>query len=145
MCRTATQTGCLIHWNTVSEGTTDGNRENTRLIWLEGRYQRLAGRKVVCVNPLNWASDAAAPASLNLGALPGVRPREKLAAPIPQLTGARCESGALQVSIPFGKRHGFADLLTLFGSYHVFDYNLFYENIRTNARARVRAYRAAAG
>jgi hypothetical protein len=86
--------------------------------------------------------DGVAAAALNLGALPGVRAGDDLVPPVPQLTGARCEGGALQVSIPLGKRRGFSDLLTFFGSYHIFDYNLFYANIRANARARVHAYDA---
>ena len=144
VCRTATQNGCLIDWNTLSEGKSDSARENTRLVWLQGRYQPLQGRKVVCVNPLNWSVDGAAPAALNLGALPGVRAGEDLPPPVPQLTGARCEDGALQVSVPLGKRRGFSDVLTFFGSYHIFDYNLFYTNIRANAKARVSAHHAAA-
>ena len=143
VCRTATQTGCFVDWNTVSEGTSDSKREDSRLIWFEGRYQPLGGRKVVCVNPLNWMADGTAPAELNLGALPGVGPDTALKPLVPQLTGARCDGGALQVSIPLGKRRGFADLLTLFGSYHIFDYNLFWGNIRGNATARVSAFRAA--
>ena len=46
------------------------------------------------------------------------------------------------MQIPWSKRHGFSDLLTLFGSYHIFDYNLFYTNIRVNAQQRVAAWRA---
>jgi hypothetical protein len=67
-------------------------------------------------------------------------------APVPQLTGARCQDGALQVSIPRGMRRGFSDVLTFFGSYyyHIFDYNLYYANIRANAKARVSAHRASA-
>jgi hypothetical protein len=38
---------------------------------------------------------------------------------------------------------GFVDLLTFFGSYHIFDYTLFYTNVRINARQRVAAWRAA--
>ncbi|HYL71108.1 MAG TPA: DUF3089 domain-containing protein [Candidatus Dormibacteraeota bacterium] len=145
LCRSATQTGCLIDWNTLSDSSSDAQRENTRLVWFEGRYQPLAARKLVCVNPLNWGVDAAAAADLNLGALPGVRPGAALEAPVPHLTGARCDGGALRVSIPLGKRHGFTDLLTLFGSYHIFDYNLFYANIRGNAKARVLAFRSSGG
>jgi hypothetical protein len=141
LCRTATQTGCLLDWNTVKAGASDEDRQNRRLIWLDGRYQHLPSRELVCVNPLNWELGGEAPASLNLGALPGTAAAELLA-PVPELTGARCDAGLLRVDIPLGKRRGFADLLTLFGSYHVYDYNLFYLNIRRNARERVEAFEA---
>jgi hypothetical protein len=140
LCRAARQTGCLVDWNTVKSGTSDLQRRNRRLIWLDGRYQPLPSHDLVCVNPLNWQLGGAAPASLNLGALPGTSAAELLA-PVPQLTGARCEAGLLRVDIPLGKRRGFADVLTLLGSYHVYDYNLFYLNIRRNALERVQGFK----
>jgi hypothetical protein len=143
ICRMATQTGCLVSWNTVNADASDGAREHSHLIFLAGRYQRVGDRRLVCVNPLNWAPAGTAPASANLGALPGVRTGAQLRAPVPQLTGASCDGAVLRVSIPLTQRVGFADALTLFGSYHIFDYNLFYTNIRVNAKQRVIAYRAA--
>lgn len=142
ICRSATQTGCLIDWNTVKEDTSAGARAHTRLVWLEGRYQRIGERPLACVNPLNWVLGGAAPASANLGALPGARPGEPLAAPVPALTGARCAGASLEVSIPLGQRRGFANPLTIFGSYHILDYNLFYANLRVNAQQRILAYQA---
>jgi hypothetical protein len=47
----------------------------------------------------------------------------------------------LRVSIPLRLRHGFSNVMTLAGSYHVFDYNLFYTNIRVNVRERISAFR----
>jgi hypothetical protein len=141
VCDSPTQTGCLVDWNTVKEGVTSAAREQSRFIWWEGRYQHPAARRLVCVNPLNWRSGGTAGAELNLGALPGVRPGEALVPTVPRLTGARCDGALLHIDIPFGKRRGFANPLTLFGSYHVYDYNVFYTNIRINAEDRVRAYR----
>jgi hypothetical protein len=144
VCHAARETRCLLDWNTVAADTADDRRGAERLVWLAGHYQPLAGRRSVCVNPLSWVPDSAADASLNLGALPAVAPGEALRPSVPQLTGARCDAGLLRVSIPWSARRGFADLLTFFGSYHVFDYNLFYTNIRVNVAERAAAYRAAA-
>ncbi len=144
VCRSATQTGCLVDWNSVKAGISDSTRRSHHLIWLEGHYQHLQLRRLICVNPLNWTPDATAPAQLNLGALPGVRANEALLPPVPQLTGASCEAGLLRVSIPLRERHGFVNVMTLAGSYHVFDYNLFYTNIRVNVRERINAFHAAA-
>ena len=143
VCAAARDTGCFVDWNTVRAGSTDSARESSRLVWLEGRYQRVDGRKLICVNPLDWTVGGEAPATANQGSLPGVRGTE-LPAPVPQLTGARCQGAVLEVAIPWSKSHGFFDLLTLFGSYHIFDYNLFYTNIRVNAQQRVAAWRARA-
>jgi len=145
VCAAPEQTGCVASWNTVSADAGAGAREKSHLIWLEGRYQHIAGHTIVCVNPLNWREGADAAPDLNLGALPASRGAGQLPALVPQLTGARCDGAALHIDIPAGKRAGFTDLLTFFGSYHIYDYNIFYANIRANARQRVLAYRAAHG
>ena len=144
VCRDATQTGCFVDWNTVKAGHSDRSREDNRLVWLEGRYQPAARRPMTCVNPLDWQPGGRAGAERNLGALPGVRPGQKLRAPVAHLTGARCDDGVLHIDIPLTERGGFADLLTLFGSYHVYDYNIFYVNIRSNTLERLNAWRTSA-
>jgi Protein of unknown function (DUF3089) len=141
VCRAAGETGCLIDWNTVKEGATD-RRAGHRLIWLDGRYQPSAGHTLICVNPLNWLLAGQAPAALNLGALPAARSGEELRATKPGLTGAACDGPLLRVALPAGQHDGFSDLLTVFGSYHVFDYILFYGNILANARQRLDAWQA---
>ena len=145
VCDSTTQTGCLVDWNTVKQGVNGGTREQSRFIWWGGKYQHPGALTLVCVNPLNWRSHGSAGAELNLGALPGVRPGEPLQPLVPQLTGARCDGALLRIDIPLDKRHGFANVLTLFGSYHIYDYNIFYTNIRTNAEERVRAFRSQPG
>ncbi len=63
---------------------------------------------------------------------------------VPHLTGARCDEGLLRIRIDWRELGGFTELLRLFGSYHVFDYDLSYLNIRRNAAERVAAYRTSA-
>ncbi|MEQ8936064.1 MAG: DUF3089 domain-containing protein [Amphiplicatus sp.] len=138
-CETAAQTGCLIGWNTVSAAAQpDPRRDRQAIIWLNGRYQPIAGRKLLCVNPLDWSVGGTAPASLNLGALPGKQVPGALSAPLPGHAGASCRGGYLIVDFPEGS-NAFVSRLTKKGSYHVFDYNLFYMNIRANAEARAEA------
>ncbi|MBS0388680.1 MAG: DUF3089 domain-containing protein [Proteobacteria bacterium] len=144
VCRTATATGCVITWNTVRSGHDDRRRKNDAVIWWQGSYQPIGGRPLVCVNPLDWRLDGEADAAANLGAVYSDGRGWPIPAPVVGLTGARCEQGLLGVSIPFGERRRFSDLLSLTGVDHDFDYNYFYMNIRANALARVRAYRAGA-
>ena len=144
VCRSATQTGCFVDWNTAKEGHDDSSREGSRLIWSDGRYQHPgAGREMVCVNPLDWGLGTSAGAELNLGSLPAAGSSGPLPPTVAGLTGARCDGGLLHIDIPLLKRVGFSDLLTLFGSYHILDYNIFYLNIRLNAKQRLGAWRAA--
>jgi hypothetical protein len=140
VCRSATQTGCVIQWSSVKEGETP--RKDMVRVWLDGRYQLVADRALVCVNPLSWALDGAAGPALNLGALPVVLAGTPLRATVPQLTGATCHGPVLWIAIPPGQRRGFSDALTATGDYHVFEYNLFWSNVRANAQERVQAWHA---
>jgi hypothetical protein len=136
ICRSASQTGCLVAWNTVRDQAGGNSWRTNALAWQNGDYQKIAGRPIVCVNPLNWLLDGSADAAANLGSVPGTR-GDDVSAPIAALTGARCENGLLQVAIPEDKSQGFNGPLTRLGSYHIYDYNLFYMNIRANAVERV--------
>jgi Protein of unknown function (DUF3089) len=143
ICQSATATGCLIDWNTVKPGSDDHGHENHHLVWLDGRYQHAVAVGNVCVNPLTWTVGGTGAATLNLGALPAARGTE-LPPVIPQLTGATCNGPRLEVDIPLRNRARFSDALSMLsGSYHVFDYNIFYVNIRENALQRVRSFRDA--
>lgn len=141
ICKSARQTGCVINWNSVAGGSWGIDRGRA-LIWLDGGYRQADGSDIVCVNPLTWTANGEAPAEANLGGLPAAKPDEPMPPPVKGLTGATCSNGMLSVSIPLGYRRGFTDILSLFGSYHVFDYNLFYVNIRENAIGRVSAFLA---
>jgi hypothetical protein len=60
------------------------------------------------------------------------------------LTGAACNQGLLDVDVPPFKR-GYSSLLRiLYGSFHVLDYGVFYENIRQNALQRTQAWQETA-
>jgi hypothetical protein len=139
-CNTPVQAACIVQWNSVGPTAQDKFRRADAPIWLDNTYQKIDNRPTLCVNPLNWRIDATAPAQANLGALPAQPGLAPLAATIPALTGATCDAGLLRINIPPGKDEGFSDLLTRAGSYHVFDYNLFYLNIRQNAAQRAAAY-----
>lgn len=140
VCQGPDATGCIVTWNTVRRGHDDRRRHETAVIWWQGRYQPIAGRPLVCVNPLNWRQDADAPSDDNLGAVYSAGRDAPIPAPIPRLTGASCDDGLLGVSIPFRERRHFHDVLTLTGVYHDFDYALFYMNVRENVSVRIAAW-----
>jgi hypothetical protein len=141
VCRSALQSGCVIGWNTVTPTQTLDFMRGRAVFWLDGRYQLLADKDIVCVNPLTWTKDGDAPAVANLGSLPPSRPGEPMGPPIPQMTGAVCEDGVLHVFLTHEIRH-YVGYRSRFGSFHRFDYNLFYVNIRRNAADRVAAFLA---
>ena len=85
------------------------------------------------MNPLSHATQAIAFA--NLPAMPIV-----LQAATPALTGAACDEGLLTVDVaPFKRGYG-GMLRVIYGSFHLLDYGMFYENVRQNALQRTRAW-----
>jgi hypothetical protein len=127
VCRSAEETGCLVTWRSYADGAPRR---------LEDRNEA-EDRASVCVNPLTWRQDdAPAPASANLGSVPLVMlggPDE----PQPGRVGARCVDGVLRIEPPSG--FGFW-LVHADGNYHAYDYDLFYMNLRENAKHRVDAF-----
>ncbi|MCB0636649.1 MAG: DUF3089 domain-containing protein [Lewinella sp.] len=117
-CQTEEQTGCFCTWRTFRRGTEAPEPDPT----------------VVVTNPLRWTTEQTyAPDSLNLGAV--LRPFDTLR---PGATDAQVQ-GPILVS----RRPSFpGSWLLLTRNYHVGDLNLFYQNIRENARLRARAFAA---
>jgi hypothetical protein len=54
LCRAASQTGCLVAWNSVRDQAGGATWQTSALAWQNGDYHKIAGRPIVCVNPLNW-------------------------------------------------------------------------------------------
>ncbi len=134
-CATPVQTGCYINWNSVQNTKARGNWTERGISWIGGRYQRLQGRPLTCVNPLIWTLDGKADASANLGGMPFAKPDAPVGMPIKNLTGADCENGLLVVSPPAVVNFG-----SWGGDYHIYDYNLFYMNIRANLDQRIAGF-----
>lgn len=132
VCRAATQTGCVISWN--SEGRQPHDRPMS-----------LTDADTICVNPLSWTTDNNHMAKeLNLGSLIfDTGPDAPPPVPVAGLVDAQCLDGGLKVQLP-NDRRWHPDLATrvLIGDevYHTLDYMFFYMNIRQNAEARVRAF-----
>ena len=141
LCATPQQTGCVAAWTAVMPGEAKrAEHLRERALVHDGRgYAMIAGRETACVNPLSWSTDGGpAPKSAHLGGVsaigfePDVRPTVHAAQ-----VGARCVEGLLQVDRP--------DVASLrrprrFGGRHrTLPSNLFYEDLRQNALARVEA------
>ncbi len=134
VCSTATQTTCIATWNSVGPAVRpfqDTSRD-------------------LCVNPLSWAADGQrADFALNLGGVtfnrrfgtnveslqegPGFQPRIEAG-----VADAQCRNGLLWVSgirsENFGSRPMGRD------NYHIYDFSLFYMNVRRNAEERAERF-----
>lgn len=143
VCRAAAQTGCVVSWNTVAMNRDDRRRRDDAVIWSDGRYQPVAGRPLVCVNPLTWTQGSGADGGHNPGSVHGDGPGAPIPAPVQPFEATSCETGLLGVTIKPENRRQFTDVLSLMGIYHDFDYGLFYMAIRQNAQLRISAFEKA--
>ena len=136
-CEGPRQTGCVLSWQSFAEPA------DPRLIHeifnhsagLTGRPRR--GTHMLCVNPLSGAPATAALPSANLGSLvprADFQGADLRAGAVP----ARCDpSGLLLIG---GPPKDFDRYVMPGNNYHVFDYALFWGNIRADAEARTKAW-----
>lgn len=128
VCEAADQTGCWMTWNSLGP-----EADRNRVI-----------DSAVCVNPLTWTTDGTyAGTELNLGGIVFVEDRDKPPAPDIGVVSAQCVDGALMISRPEGKAYSYMPMGH--DNYHIYDYGLFYVNIRENVERRVAAYLEATG
>ena len=139
-CASASQTNCILGWQSFAQ---PAEPEAIRTVFdalpsLTGRPR--AGTRILCSNPLlGRASDDAAPPQANLGSLvPGdTLATATLVAPG---VGAQClPSGVLSIGTPPA---GFNNYVLPGNNYHVYDYALFWVNVRADADARMNAWQA---
>ena len=125
VCDSPDQTGCWLTWNAMGP---DANRE------------RIA-ESAVCVNPLTWRTDGElAKRELNLGGVVFGEEEDEAPGTVPEIVSAQCKDGVLWISSPEGDGYSYMPMGS--DNYHIYDYNLFYMNIRRNVEKRVEAYLA---
>jgi hypothetical protein len=147
-CETADDTGCVVAWNTVGADLEGDAEDAEKALSPVGhrfgdRWERIGSRPVLCTNPLTWTTDETpTDPSRNLGGwvMRQDAPRDVVPAPTPHLTGARCQFGFLVIDPEPPEFVRESGLPARDHNYHLFDYQLFYMNIRENARARVAAF-----
>ncbi|OEU65058.1 MAG: hypothetical protein BA863_04175 [Desulfovibrio sp. S3730MH75] len=126
ICETPDQTGCIITYNTVAEGY----QKNAPTI--------LTGS--IGVNPLSWTTTSEkVPTSQNKGAV-FFNMKGEVTATIPEYCSAQNIDGGIVVEtknpelmkqLPFDE-----------GVYHIYDYSLFFENLKANAAERIKSYQS---
>jgi hypothetical protein len=139
-CSTADQSGCILSWQSFSEPAdpsliTDTYDASTGL-----NGQPRAGTPMLCTNPLTGKPGDTAPASANLGAL--IQSKDlKSAQLVPGIVPARCDPrGFLLIG---GSPPDLGPYVLPGNNYHVFDYSLFWANIRRDAERRLAVFTAA--
>ncbi|MDB5685614.1 MAG: hypothetical protein JWR77_203 [Rhizorhabdus sp.] len=136
-CSMPGEANCILSWQSFAEPAEPKQflEPYETSIGLTGKPRR--GTAMLCVNPLTGARDTAALPGANLGALyprADFKGADLKAAVIP----ARCDkSGVLLIGAP---PTGYDRYVMPGNNYHVFDYALFWANIRADALARTRTF-----
>lgn len=133
-CTDPAQTGCILSWSSFAD---PADPRSFRALFdaspgLTGQPRR--GTTILCTNPLTGRTGTQPqPAARNIGAL--VPDTQTL---VPHGIGARClPSGVLSIGPPPER---FGEFVLPGNSYHFYDYQLFWANLRADAEARVGAF-----
>ena len=138
-CAAPGQTGCVVSYlSFADEADTAMMRE---------AYERFAGASAapaatphyLCSNPLTGGIGGAAPPSANLG---GIVPDLKMehAKVVPGLVGSACNAdGTLRI----GTGPDMGPFVLPGGNYHVYDYALFWSNLKLDFNGRAAAWQKA--
>lgn len=138
-CTTADQAGCILSWQSFAEPADPA--------LLLDAYDATSGftgaaRKdtpMVCTNPLTGTPNAAAPATANLGTLLPAKDLNSATIQAGQI-GARCAGrGLLMIGTP----PDLGGYVLPGNNYHVYDYSMFWANIRADTARRLAAFKAA--
>jgi hypothetical protein len=140
-CANKSSRNCFISYTALDGGDNRGSEliSMRAIIWTPARgYHSLDGQKFACVNPLTGGTDQPdALAATNRGSAAATGLERGIRPPLlPGETGARCRNGLLLVEVnrPASlSRHRF-DLGTF---YKLTGYNLFYDALSSDAKARL--------
>lgn len=128
-CQSPEETSCFASWITYGESE---NPDYYGRYHLEVKDFEENLSKTICTNPLDWKTDTMlAQINHHLGSVPfSFRKIHQ------HNIDAQCRNGILWISKP--KNNGYPALSG--GNYHLWDYNLFYLNIRQNVKERVEIF-----
>lgn len=140
-CTYPEQTGCVAVWGTFGEEYEDFTEwESLNIFWdpMLARWRPAYGESLYNVNPVSWLDNKEqTPLNSHRGAVPFGAKATHFTKPVPRLVSVRSEQYSFVSPTPLP-----ADLFNdggVFGgaNYHVFDINLFWVDIRENARLRL--------
>ncbi len=137
-CSTADQAGCVLSWQSFATPADPKQivEAYDATIGLDGKARR--GSTMLCVNPLTGTRGASIDARANVGTLIprlDLKQADLVAGRVP----AGCDPrGFLMIGPP---PEGITAYVLPGNNYHVFDYSLFWANVRRDAARRLATFR----
>lgn len=137
-CETAAQTHCLLSWMSYAEPADSSQILD---VWDETNGPRGArrGTDMLCSNPATGIRNGFADPSLNLGTLVP-NPQMTEAEMRPRAVGARCGPRGILLIGENGSLPEMGPYALPGNNYHVYDYALFWANLRADAERRLSAF-----
>lgn len=140
-CETAEDFGCLVAYGSfMPSDTRNAKRFSSRALVYNGeKYMAVNNARTLCINPLLWSrSEDYAVSRLHKGGMSAkdVEP-DRLPPPLTKQTGAQCQDGLLLVDKP--RSRSLRRPLGIGARFWTLPSNLFFEDLRVNARQRVDA------
>jgi hypothetical protein len=134
-CADADSSNCILGWQSFAEPADPAMILTVydATIGFDGQSRR--GSRALCVNPISGVLDGEAPASANLGTVRADADFADGTIIQPGLVGAACDKDRGFLLIGTGPDLG--GYLLPGNNYHVFDYPLFWSNVRADAIRRL--------
>jgi len=132
--------GCILSWQSFAEPADPAMVAGIydESVGFNGKPRK--GTPMICTNPVTGKPDSDAPASANLGTLVPTGDMSG-ATLMPGMIAARCSpDGFLLIGPPPGD---IGRYVLPGNNYHVFDYSLFWANVRADVARRLSAFQAA--
>jgi hypothetical protein len=138
-CLTAEQAGCLLSWQSFAEPADPQLIVDTYDATTGFNGEPRRGTPFVCTNPITGTADGTAPATANRGTL----------VPSADLSTATIVAGAVPARcdgllgfLLIGDPPAMGTYVLPGNNYHVFDYSLFWADVRADAGRRLQAFEA---
>lgn len=141
-CTGPDQAGCILSWQSFSEpaNTKDVIEVFEATTGFNGQPRRQ--QDMLCVNPVTGSPDPSAPAQ-SLGTIVPTDQSLSDALLTPGAVGARCENGFLLITGREDELPELGPFVLPGNNYHVYDYALFWGDIRRDFARRLAAFRSA--
>ncbi len=135
-CATADQAGCILSWLSFAEpaDTSMVIEPYDASTGFDGKPRK--GSDMVCTNPITGTPGAAAEAQGNLGTLVPTKDLHSATLAVPGVPAKCVERGFLSIGAPVD----LGGYVLPGNNYHVFDYSMFWVNIRNDAARRFKTF-----
>jgi hypothetical protein len=138
-CATADQAGCILSWQSFAEPSDPSMILDIydSTIGFDGKPRK--GSNMVCTNPITGTPDASAEAKDNLGTLIPSKDLGTATLAIPGVPAKCTGRGFLSIGQPVD----LGGYVLPGNNYHVFDYSMFWVNVRNDAARRFKTFSGA--